>query len=73
MRTIISEAICQTVDNYDCHFPFTWNGRIHTHCSFVSRDDITPGQLWCGIDQDAKSVGECKKNSYCPKRAYKII
>ena len=69
-KHLISETICQTVDNFPCQLPFSYKGKDHSYCSFVTReeDDIAPGALWCAIDNEVKSVGECKSN--CDKRTY---
>ena len=61
-------GICQTLDNYDCQFPFTYQGRNHYYCTTLYNSDISSGS-WCSIfDQETKSVGECK--SSCPKRKF---
>lgn len=59
---LISDTICQTTDNYKCNFPFEYNGRKHYFCTFEDHPEINPGKLWCAIDEDIKSVGECKTN-----------
>ena len=61
-------GICQTLDNYDCQFPFTYQGRNHYYCTTLYNSAISSGS-WCSIfDQETKSVGECK--SSCPKRKF---
>ena len=66
----VSETICQTVDNYDCQFPFTYQGKEHYYCTSAHNDEIDSGR-WCSIiDNESKSVGGCK--SSCPKRKFKL-
>ena len=62
----ITDSTCQTIDNYPCSFPFKYQGKDHFYCSFLSRKDISEGKVWCAIDNDVKSIGECK--SFCPER-----
>ena len=47
-------------------FPFEFEGEDHHLCSFLPRNDIPSDKRWCAIDNDVKSVGECKP--ICPKR-----
>ena len=52
---------CQTIDNYDCTFPFKLDGHTFWTCSDSEKDGISP---WCSTDADRngdfKSIGECK-------------
>ena len=56
---------CQTIDNYDCTFPFKFDGHTFWTCSDSEKDGISP---WCPTDADVnggefKSIGECKPSN----------
>lgn len=60
---------CQTVDNYDCTFPFVYDGMSHWTCITSPRTGVPKDSRWCATDANQtgafKSVGECKTN--CPE------
>ena len=63
--------MCQTIDNFDCIFPFKYENHTYWSCSDAQRNDLPDGSQWCATDTDQKghfkSVGECKPNCQTSK------
>ena len=68
-------SICQTVDNFECTFPFQFENHTYWTCTDKARGDIPAGTPWCPTDADQngnfKSIGECK--SSCQKSTYSSL
>ena len=66
---------CQTIDNYNCKFPFKYNGHTYWTCSDEARNDVPNGLRWCATDSNEeghfKSVGVCKSN--CQESKYRAF
>ena len=65
MKLLTDISSCETINNDQCTFPFTFDGQIYSGCTDTWNNDIPSGKFWCGTDRNSKSVGECKSN--CPR------
>ena len=68
-----SDSTCQTIDNFNCTFPFKYEGSTFWTCSDSIKDGVSP---WCATDADTngtfKSIGECKPNCQKSKQCKNV-
>ena len=66
---LIIDTFCQTIDNFNCTYPFFHEGNEYWTCIDSPMSGLSKGTLWCPTDANKngkfKSVGECKSN--CPQ------
>ncbi len=71
--------ICEARTIYDkgktttCHFPFKYDGEMHTSCAHTIIDDFNPfGEPWCASEVDDEGVAIADKMIVCQDEGHII-